>query len=410
MYWTDIQSAVTLTRQAVPATMRAKPMTDYSRFRAETFRTEPGVREYQGAPQVDLIFRLADWWLRRHERSAHAAREVRSTFTGGGPSIVRPMRWASLAAIGLAATALAAEAQEWPAKPLTAVIPFAAGSVTDVVPRIVFEQLSKQLGQNIIVENRSGAGGTTAATQVARSEPDGYTILVNSSAHTIAPALYPKVTYDAARDFIAVAPLGIVPSIVVVPPDRGFKTLADFIAAAKHKPGAMNFASAGVGTATHLGAVRFQLSAGVRAAHVPFKGGPESMGEVIAGRIDYFLAPVGVALSHVKDGKLMALAVNAPKRIAALPEVPTMSEAGLVNAEYQFWIGMFLPAKTPRSIVDKLERETFKALASQSVKDKLASLSIEPMAMTSALFGAYVEKEIVADAALVKAAGIKAQH
>ena len=186
--------------------------------------------------------------------------------------------------------------------------------------------------------------------------------------------------------------------------------LADFIAAARDKPGTMNFASAGVGTATHLGAVRFQLAAGVQAAHVPFKGGPELLREVIAGRIDFFVAPIGVAQSHVTDGKLTALVVNTPKRVAMLPDVPTMTEAGLVNAEYQFWLGMFLPARTPRPIVDKLQRETAKALATPGVKDKLATLGVEPMAMTPAEFGAHVEKEIVADAALVKAAGIKAQH
>ena len=380
-------------------------MTDYPRFRPVAVQTDLDFRNHHGARQVDLAFRIADWWLQGRRETA-----ARQVFRWGRQAIVPPMRLASIIALGLWASAFAAEGQEWPSKPLTAVIPFAAGSVTDVVPRVVFEQLSQQLGHNIIVENRPGAGSTTAASQVAKADPDGYTILVNSSAHTIAPALYPKVTYDPIRDFVPVAPLGVVPSLVVVPADRGFKTLADFIAAAKQKPGAMNFASAGVGTATHLGAVRFQLSAGIQAAHVPFKGGPESMGEVIAGRIDYFLAPVGVARSHVKDGKVTALAVNTPKRVAALPDVPTMSEAGLVNAEYKFWLGMFLPATTPRSIVDKLERETFKALATKSVKDKLAALSIEPMAMTSAAFGAYIEKEIVADAALVKAAGIKAQY
>ena len=341
-------------------------MTDYPRFKAVAFQTEHDFGNYHGARLVDLVFRLTDKWLERRQNvSSHAARQFRPNFRQSTQGIVRPMYLASMIALGLRVSAFAAEGQEWPAKPLTAVIPFGAGSVTDVVPRVVFEQLSQQLGQNIIVENRPGAGSTTGANQVAKSEPDGYTILVNSSAHTIAPALYPKVTYDTVRDFVAVAPLGVVPSLIVVPADRGFKTLADFISAAQQKPGAMNFASAGVGTATHLGAVRFQLSAGVRAAHVPFKGGPESMGEIIAGRIDYFLAPVGVALSHVKDGKVTALAVNTPKRVAALPEVPTMSEAGLVDAEYQFWLGMFLPAKTPRSIVDKLERETLQGAGDQ---------------------------------------------
>ena len=323
---------------------------------------------------------------------------------------MRPIRLMPVVALGLLFATFEANAQEWPTKPITAVVPFGAGSVTDVLPRVVFEQLSKQLGQNIIVENRPGAGTTTASGHVARAEPDGYTILVNSSAHTIAPALYSKLTFDPIRDLAAVVPLGIVPSVLVVPPSRGYKSMADFIAAAKANPGAMNFASAGVGTATHLGAVRLQNSAGIQAAHVPFKGGPESMGEVIAGRIDFFMAPIGVALQHVQDGKLAALAVNSDKRSSALPKVPTTKEAGLAEAEYPFWIGVLVPAKTPRNIVDRLHAETARALATPSVRDKIAAMSIEPMPLTSAEFATYIEKQVPADAALAKAAGIKPQQ
>jgi tripartite-type tricarboxylate transporter receptor subunit TctC len=312
-------------------------------------------------------------------------------------------------ALGLTIISFQAVAQTWPTKPLTAVVPFGAGSVTDVVPRVVFEQLSKQLGQSIIVENRPGAGSTTAAAFVAKSEPDGYTILVNSSAHTIAPALYPKLGYRPVQDFAGVVPLGVVPSVLVVPPARGFKTAADLVAAAKAKPGAMNYASPGVGTALHLSAIRFQASAGIQAVPVTFKGGPESMAEVIAGRIDFFFAPVGIAVQHVKDGKLTALAVNGSRRSTALPEVPTTSEAGFTNAEYPFWIGMFLPAKTPRAIVEKLHGETVKALAMPAVREKLATMGVDPMEMNTTAFDAYVEKQIDADAMLVKAAGIKTQ-
>ncbi len=276
-----------------------------------------------------------------------------------------------------------------------------------MVPRVVFEQLSKQLGQSIIVENRPGAGTTTAAAFVAKSDPDGYTILVNSSAHTIAPALYPKLSYNPVRDFAGVVPLGIASSVLVVSPASGFKTAAEFVAAAKAKPGAMNFATPGVGTGLHLSALRFQSSAGIQAVPVTFKGGQEAMAEVIAGRIDFFFAPVGIALPHVKEGTLAALAVNGFKRSAALPEVPTTSEAGFANAEYPFWIGMFLPAKTPRDIVDKLYSESVKALANPMVRDKLVALGVDPMEMTSTEFDAHVEKQIAVDAALVKEAGIK---
>ena len=176
-----------------------------------------------------------------------------------------------------------------------------SGSTTDIVPRVVFEQLSPQLGQSIVVENRAGAGGTIGAGFVAKADPDGYTILVHWSAHTIAPSLYPNLSYDPARDFAAVIPLGISPSVLVVSPAKGFKTVGDLVAAAKAKPGAFNFSSVGVGTATHLSAERFRFSAGVQAVHVPFKGGAEAMSEVIAGRIDFFFGPVGLVLPHVQE-------------------------------------------------------------------------------------------------------------
>jgi tripartite-type tricarboxylate transporter receptor subunit TctC len=311
-----------------------------------------------------------------------------------------------LPALGLGLASFEATAQTWPTKPLKAIVPFAAGTITDIVPRVVFEQLSTHLGKSIIVENRPGAGGTSAAGLVAKADADGYTVLVNSSAHTIAPALYPSLSYDPARDFSAVVPLGIVPSVLIVSPAK-FKSIAEFVSAAKARPGALTFGSAGVGTATHLSAMRFQVSAGVQAVHVPFKGGPEIISEIIAGRIDFFLAPVGNALPFVQDGKLIALVVNSAKRSAALPQVPTTSEAGFSDAEYPFWIGMFLPAKTPRAIVDTLYDETLKVLATQKLRDKLASLGVDPMVMTPVAFDAYVANAISADAVLVKAIGLK---
>ena len=310
-----------------------------------------------------------------------------------------------LPALVIAATD--ARADSWPAKPLTAVVPFAAGSVTDVVPRIVFKHVEKAIGQPIVIENRPGAGGTIAAAHVAKAAPDGYTLLVNSSAHTIAPALYPTLRYSPAGDFAATASLGILPNVLVVPSIMGFKTAREFVYAAQVNPFLMNFASAGVGTATHLSALRFQSSAGIKAVHVPFKGGPEAIAEIIAGRIDFFFAPVGVAKPHVEAGKLTALAVNSAKRSAVLPDVPTTSEAGFSNAEYPFWIGVFLPAKTPRDIVEKLHSETMKALQEPEVRNKLAQLGVDPMPMTPSEFDAAIEKQIVSDAALVKSAGVK---
>lgn len=315
----------------------------------------------------------------------------------------------SLTALSLVFASFNAEAQTWPTKPLKAIVPIAAGSITDIVPRIVFEQVSVQLGQPIVVENRPGAALTIGTAAVARADPDGYTSLVNSTGHAIAPALHPNLSYDPGRDFTAVTPLGVVPSVLVVSPGRGFKSVAEFVAAAKAKPDAMTFASAGVGTATHLGSIRFQLSAGIRAVHVPFKSGPEALTEVMAGRVDFFLVPIGVALPHIKEGKLTALVVNTAKRASALPDVPTVAEAGFTNAEYPFWLGVFLPAKTPRDIVEKLNHEIAKALQEPKVRDKLAALGVEPMTMSAGEFNAYVAKEIGASAALVKAAGLTPQ-
>src|SRR6202008_4790247 len=202
--------------------------------------------------------------------------------------------------------------------------------------------------------NRAGAGGTIGSAAVARSDADGYTLLVNSNAHTIAPAFYPGLSYRPAADFAAVVPLGISPNVLVVSPSRGFKAIADLVAAAKAKPGSLNFSSVGVGSATHLSAERFRLSAGIDAVHVPFKGGAEAMTEVIAGRIDFYFGPVGLVLPYVREGKLVARVQNGLQRSSSLPDVPTTREAGFADAEFPIWFSLFAPAKTPPAIVEKL--------------------------------------------------------
>jgi tripartite-type tricarboxylate transporter receptor subunit TctC len=312
-----------------------------------------------------------------------------------------------LPALGLAFTTMEVQAEVWPAKSLQVIVPYGAGSTTDIVPRVVFNRLSKQIGQSIVVENRAGAGGTIGAGFVAKADPDGYTILVNSSAHTLSASLYPKLSYDPARNFSAVIPLGISPNVLVVSPAKGFKTVSDLVGAAKAKPGALTFSSVGVGTATHLSAERFRSSAKMDVRHVPFRGGAQAMSEVMAGRVDFFFGPVGLVLSNVRAGKLVALVVNGAERAAALPDVPTTLEAGLIDAEFPIWFGMFLPAKTPRDIVDLLHRETLKALRAPEVRERLATLGVDPMVMTPTEFDAYVRKQIATNAALVKAASIK---
>ena len=312
-----------------------------------------------------------------------------------------------LSAAVLATPALprALRADAWPNRPIRAVIPFSAGSTIDIIGRLVMEPLSAQLGQPIVIENRGGAGGTIGAAAVAKSDADGYTLLINASAHSAAPAIYQNLPYDAARDFSAVAMFGSVPNVTVISPAKGIKTLSELIAAGKS--GSLTFASAGIGSATHWSAERLLLSAGIKALHVPFKGGPEALTEVMTGRVDFICVGVASGLPFIRDGKLIALAVCTPRRTAALPEVPTSIEAGFADSDYTFWNGMFVPAKTPREIVERLYSETQKALQLSSVTQKFAPQGIEPMPLTPSQFDALVSKEIAINIALVKAAGLK---
>jgi tripartite-type tricarboxylate transporter receptor subunit TctC len=296
-----------------------------------------------------------------------------------------------LLAVAMVVVASHAAAQEWPARPIHVVIPFGAGSATDIVPRIAFEQLTLQLGQPLIVENRLGAGGTIATGSVAKADPDGYTLLATSNAHTIAPAMFSNLTYDASADFAAVIPFGTVPNVLIISPSKGIKTVQELVAAAKAKPGVFNYGSVGVGSATHLSIERFRLSAGIDLVHIPFKGGPEALTEVIAGRVELYFCPINTALPYIREGRLMALAVNGFTRAAELP----------------IWLGMLAPAKTPRAIVEKLHRETAKALQVPTTQEKLAKNGVEPLVMTPAEFDARVKADIAANGALVKAAGIK---
>lgn len=312
-------------------------------------------------------------------------------------------------AIAIAFAQVAAYAQAWPTKPLHAIVPVGAGSSTDIVHRLVLTQLSIDLGQPIVVENRTGAGGTIGTAAVAKAEPDGYTLLANGSAHTIAPALYKSLPYDPSRDFVPVVPIGITPSVLVVSTAKGFRTAQALVAAAKARSGALNFSSVGIGTATHLSAERFVSVAGIDVVHVPFKGGAEAMLEVIAGRVDFFFGPVALVLPHVRAGKLFALAVNGKMRSATLPDVPTLQEAGYPEAEYPIWFGLFVPARTPRAVIDRLNHATLKVLQSSGLREKLAGLGLDPMSMTPEEFRLHVEKEIVLNASLAQKAGLKAE-
>jgi tripartite-type tricarboxylate transporter receptor subunit TctC len=317
----------------------------------------------------------------------------------------------SLARIALIfLTALAGLAQaEWPERPIRIIVPFTAGSGTDIVARTVGESMSKSLGQPIIIENRPGAGGTLGAGQVAKSAPDGYTLLVHSAGHTANPAIYADLPYDTLKDFAGIAPLASLPNVLVVSPSRGWKTVKDLVDQGHAKPGSLNYGSAGIGSATHMNAEIFRKAAGLDATHIPFKGTPEAMTETSTGRIDFFFAPVSSALPQIREGRLTALAVGTATRSPQLPNVPTTIESGYPNSEFVFWVGLFAPAATPRPIIDRLNAEALKALASPEIKQKLEVLGAEPMPMTPAAFDAFVRSEVARMAVVVKAAGIKVQ-
>ena len=319
--------------------------------------------------------------------------------------LVAALLW--MACLAAAAWSHALADQPWPARPIRAILPIAPGTGADVVFRLVFNQLSIQLGQQIVVENRGGAGGTIGANAVAKADPDGYTILGVSTSHAIAPAIYTNLPYDVTRDFAAVAPFGKMPTALVIAPSKGLKTIQEFVAAARAKPGSFTFASAGVGSTTHLTAERFRLSAGFEAVHVPFRGGGFRP-EIASGRVDFGFSPIAVAVPDIRDGRLLALGVSSRERVSALPDVPTTTEAGYPNSDYVLWVGVFAPAKTPRPIVDRLHQETMKAFQSPGLRERLAALDVEPMNMTPTEFDAFIEREIVAQGALARAAGLKA--
>lgn len=323
------------------------------------------------------------------------------------PPFSRRVVLAALTTLAIAAPLTAAAQQPWPtAQPIKLIVPFTAGSGTDVVARLVGEKLGPALGTTIVVENRPGAGGTLGAAQVAKSAADGYTVLIHSAGHLVNPAIYNNLSYDTLKDFAGVTPLASLPNVLVVAPTR-FNDVADLVAQAKAKPSALNYASAGNGSATHMNAEVFRLAASVQAQHVPFRGTPEAMTEVMAGRVDWFFAPLVSALPLIKDNRLKALAVGTAKRSPVLPQVPTTVEAGVPHSEYLFWVGMFAPAKTPRAVVERLHTEIGQILGSPDIKERLDKLGADRFTMEPAQFDRFIEAETQKAQQVVKAAGIK---
>jgi tripartite-type tricarboxylate transporter receptor subunit TctC len=294
----------------------------------------------------------------------------------------------------------------YPSKPIRVIVPFAAGSTTDIIARAISDKMSQSMGQPLVIDNRGGASGTIGQQAVATSAPDGYTIMIHSSSHTVSPSTFAKLPFDTVNDFAGVTPISSTPNVLVMSPTKNIKTLQELLTAARAKPGGMNFASAGQGSATHLNAEKFKLAAKIEATNIPFKGSGEAVTEVISGRVDYYFSPIAPVIGQIRSGQLVALAVGSPKRASALPQVPTTAEAGVPGSEFNFWIGMMVPGKTPKDIVNRLHDEVVKALATAEVKERFVTLGADAWTMRPDQFDAYIRDEIKSNAGLVKVAGL----
>jgi tripartite-type tricarboxylate transporter receptor subunit TctC len=306
-----------------------------------------------------------------------------------------------------AAWAMGAQAQNYPTKPVRGVLTFPPGSVVDIVGRIYMQKLSEYWGQNVLADNRPGAGGTIGAGIVAHGAPDGYTLLIHSNGHAVAPAIYAKLPYDAVRDFTAIAPLIEQPNVLVVAPNSGFKTLGDFLARARQKPGSINFASAGVGSGTHLNLEKFKVVAKVNLTHVPYKGSGEVLVDVMGGRVDSYFAPIAAAVSSIKSGKLRGLAVSTKARSKILPDIPAMAEAGVPNFDFSIWMGVWGPKGLPAGLVNKIAADIKRASSDAGAIGKLETVGCAPFIMAPAAFDKFVRSEIRDIAGLLKVAGVK---
>ncbi|WP_304308158.1 tripartite tricarboxylate transporter substrate binding protein [Pseudacidovorax intermedius] len=298
----------------------------------------------------------------------------------------------------------------YPSKPIRVIVPFAAGSTTDIIARAITDKMSQSMGQQLVIDNRGGASGTIGQAAVASAAPDGYTVMIHSSSHTVSPSTFAKLPFDTVRDFAGVTPISSLSNALVVSPQKGYRTLGDLLAAARAQPGKLNFASAGQGSATHLNAEKFKLAARIDATNIPFKGSAEAVTEVLAGRVDYYFSPIAPVIGQIREGQLLALAVGSPQRASALPDVPTTAEAGVPGSEFNFWIGMMAPAKTPRPVIERLHAEVLKALAAPEVKERFAKLGADTWTLKPEQFDAYIRDEIASNASVVKAAGLAVQQ
>jgi tripartite-type tricarboxylate transporter receptor subunit TctC len=331
----------------------------------------------------------------------------------GPPSLAKPERvmtkflqWSCAAALLLAPLAARADTA-WPTRMIKATIPFGAGSATDVVPRLFFERLGVELGQPIVVENRVGGGGSVGTNAVAKADPDGYSVLAHSSALAITPAIFPNLPYDTSKDLTSVIMIGTSAQIMIIPKDRPWQTVDDFLKDARAKGSQINFGSVGVGSAVHISAEKFRLAGKFEATHVPYRGGPEAIADILGGRIDFYFCPAATALPLVREGQVRALVVSTEKRTAELPDVPSLAEVGLKDGVSNSWIGVFVPAKTSPEIVGKMRDAGLKVLAKPEMQASLKKIGVEPMPMEPKEMDALVAKEIAANMIVLKDSAIK---
>ena len=314
-----------------------------------------------------------------------------------------------LLAVAAALASFPGAAQSYPEEAVRIVVPFTAGSATDVITRIVGAELARTVGAPIVVLNRSGAGGTIGAGQVAHSDPDGYTLLANSSGHTVNPAIYPDLTYDTAWDLRGITLLAQQPNILVAAPSKGWKTAGDFVKAAKAAPGKLTYATAGTGSGTHMNAEKFRLSAGIGMVHVPYRGTPEALNDTMNGLTDICFCPIVAALPMIRAGRVVALANGSPRRSTQLPDLPTTEEQGFADSGYTFWVGLFAPAETPTALIELLNAATRKALASPEVRERLQALGADPLPTTAQELDRMVDREIRENVDLARKADIRLQ-
>jgi tripartite-type tricarboxylate transporter receptor subunit TctC len=318
--------------------------------------------------------------------------------------------WALIALVAVTAVAAGAHAQTFPNRPIRLIVPQPPGGGTDIVARVMADQLAKQLGQQVVVDNRLGAGTVVGTDLAAKAAPDGYTLLMGLNANmAVNPSLFSKLPYDPVLDFTPVAMLVTFPFLVVVNNDLPVKSIADLVALAKSKPGQLNFASAGNGTGQHLSTELFKVLTGTSMVHVPFRGAQAAYADVISGQVQVFFDNIAAALPQARSGRVRALAVTTDKRSEIVPDLPTVAEAGVAGYEYHTWFGMWAPAGTPKPVVEKLNGEVIKAMAVKEVRERFTILAGQPSQMKLAEIEPFVKAEIVKWAKVVKEAGVKVE-